>query len=758
MAAPPVQPIHPVAVEAPPELAGVSGVVRVHIGVGADGIPTEVHAVSGPAELHAAAEAAALRLTFPPAGEHVDLDVDFAFGDSAQNVDIEVVVEHTGVENQDTRSAVRLDASDLAASAGEDLSEVLSGVAGVAMAKGQSDVGKPIVRGFDERRLLLLVDGVRHAGQKWGADHAPEIDPMSAGSISVIRGPNGVRYGPDAIGGVILVEPPPLRDTSGWGGRLTSFGATNGPRGGAGVRLDGVPAALDQLSVRAEANFSGGASLQAPSYVLGNTASRTFNLGATARWTLVGGGEVTAAWRHHDLLAGVCHCALGDPVTAPSIGAPAGSETWQAWAPIEPPMQDVVHDLGLLRWTTERAWASLAHQRNYRREFEPLRGGVEEPSHTFTLRTTTLDGGSTPVDLPRWRVEVGGAGTYQENVVSGLALVPNHRSVSGGVHGVGRYKTGGSALEVGGRVDAMDQVAFLPGDEVVARVLGGRMDASTCEVTNDVGRCPGQWVTGSLTAGGVLAVGDHGTARLDVSTASRFPNADERFIDGTSPTSPVYAEGNPELGVETARGVAASMDWSDRWVDGELSAYVTFVNDAIGFEPVLGDAGQLTYVTTAQGAFPRWHHLARDVRVQGLDGALSIGHHEVVGLEFIGSAVRQQEIDSGLALPGTPADRLRSSVVVRPAIRGLRDTEFALGATGLARSTSQGEGLPPPDGAWLLDARAGTTLRLPRDRTLGFGLVGTNLLDAAYRESTSLLRATVDEVGRDVRLTVDATW
>ncbi len=36
---------------------------------------------------------------------------------------------------------------------------------------------------------------------------ATEIDPFSAGSISVIRGAAGARYGPDAIGGVILVEP-----------------------------------------------------------------------------------------------------------------------------------------------------------------------------------------------------------------------------------------------------------------------------------------------------------------------------------------------------------------------------------------------------------------------------------------------------------------------------------------------------------------------------------------------------------------------
>ena len=78
-----------------------------------------------------------------------------------------------------------------------------------------SGMGKPIIRGQDERRNLILFDRVRHAGQKWGVDHAPEIDPFAAGSITVIKGAGGIRWGPDAIGGVVLVDPLPLRRTPG---------------------------------------------------------------------------------------------------------------------------------------------------------------------------------------------------------------------------------------------------------------------------------------------------------------------------------------------------------------------------------------------------------------------------------------------------------------------------------------------------------------------------------------------------------------
>ena len=51
---------------------------------------------------------------------------------------------------------------------------------------------------------------MRHGFQNWGIDHAPEIDISSADNISVIKGAAGVRYGPEALGGVVLVEGPQL--------------------------------------------------------------------------------------------------------------------------------------------------------------------------------------------------------------------------------------------------------------------------------------------------------------------------------------------------------------------------------------------------------------------------------------------------------------------------------------------------------------------------------------------------------------------
>ena len=174
----------------------------------------EVRFEAGPEVFRQAALDAAHRLSFAPAtrdGRPVPATtrVRFHFAPPVDAVPlIEITVHTTDPDLADTRARTTLDAAALERAAGDDLAETVAAVPGVRLAGGTSDAAKPIIRGQHERRLLVLYDGVRHESQKWGPDHATEIDPFAAGTISVIRGAAGARYGPDALGGVILVEPP----------------------------------------------------------------------------------------------------------------------------------------------------------------------------------------------------------------------------------------------------------------------------------------------------------------------------------------------------------------------------------------------------------------------------------------------------------------------------------------------------------------------------------------------------------------------
>ncbi|MCB0629985.1 MAG: TonB-dependent receptor [Lewinella sp.] len=81
--------------------------------------------------------------------------------------------------------------------------ERLPGVSTIDIGSGQS---KPLIRGLGFNRVVVVENGIKHEGQQWGADHGLEIDQYAVNHLEVIKGPASLRYGSDAIGGVIDVK------------------------------------------------------------------------------------------------------------------------------------------------------------------------------------------------------------------------------------------------------------------------------------------------------------------------------------------------------------------------------------------------------------------------------------------------------------------------------------------------------------------------------------------------------------------------
>ena len=111
---------------------------------------------------------------------------------------------------------------------GDELSKILTQIAGVSMIQTGATIAKPVIHGLHSNRILILNNEVRQEGQQWGADHAPEIDPMVADQITVVKGADAVRYGSDALGGIILIAPKKLPYGDGLHGRLLPSFASNG--------------------------------------------------------------------------------------------------------------------------------------------------------------------------------------------------------------------------------------------------------------------------------------------------------------------------------------------------------------------------------------------------------------------------------------------------------------------------------------------------------------------------------------------------
>lgn len=85
------------------------------------------------------------------------------------------------------------------------LTDALENVAGISRSD-QTTTGVPVVRGLARGRTLILLDGARVTTERRAGPSASFLDPFTVGAIEVARGPGGVAYGSDALGGVIHVR------------------------------------------------------------------------------------------------------------------------------------------------------------------------------------------------------------------------------------------------------------------------------------------------------------------------------------------------------------------------------------------------------------------------------------------------------------------------------------------------------------------------------------------------------------------------
>ena len=99
----------------------------------------------------------------------------------------------------------QIDREQILLGGGANLADALANTPGVSGSSfAPNGASRPIIRGFDANRVRLMEDGVGSFDvSDVGPDHGVPIDPLAAQRIEVVRGAATLRYGSQAIGGVV---------------------------------------------------------------------------------------------------------------------------------------------------------------------------------------------------------------------------------------------------------------------------------------------------------------------------------------------------------------------------------------------------------------------------------------------------------------------------------------------------------------------------------------------------------------------------
>ncbi|MCB0739185.1 MAG: TonB-dependent receptor, partial [Bacteroidetes bacterium] len=83
------------------------------------------------------------------------------------------------------------------------LADALTRIPGIYNQSTGTGIGKPVVRGLSGMRVVTYLNGLRIENQQWGGDHGMGLTELGIGKVEIIKGPNSLMYGADALGGVV---------------------------------------------------------------------------------------------------------------------------------------------------------------------------------------------------------------------------------------------------------------------------------------------------------------------------------------------------------------------------------------------------------------------------------------------------------------------------------------------------------------------------------------------------------------------------
>lgn len=654
-------------------------------------------------------------------------------------------------ETHYAQSIVHLEGKALDQTRGLSLGASLKNIAGVNTLQTGPSIAKPVIQGMYGNRILILNNGIRHEGQQWGSEHAPEIDPFIASRITVIKGARSILYGADAIGGVILVDPKALRTIAGVGGELNLVGLTNGRQGVASGIIDYGFKRIKGLSVRLQGTYKRAGDAKAPDYYLNNTGFREYNFSLTAGYLKEKYGFQFFYSQFNTQLGILTASHTGnrtDLLEAVSRGNPS-SPTGFSYD-ISRPFQQVGHELskitGFYKFNAVgKLVLTYARQFNYRAEFDnhrpPTSDLKDKPQSEFKITTHT---GNAILEHTLHNNISGSVGIQlirQGNTISGTvrAFIPNFESYSGGIFLIEKWNYRKLLLEMGARYDYkwMKTYAFNNFNEIVSKEY---KFANT---------------TGSLGMSYPLRKGlNLGTT---VGTSFRPPAVNELFSNGLHHGAGRFEYGNSQLKSEYALNTSILLNYNFKKVSGEINFYNNNIQNYIYLTPglVSDSSGTISPEdeVNVRGTFYVFRYQQTHAQFSGIDATFNdtIFKNWVFSSQF--SLLRPYNLDQKEYIILTPPFSAQYGITyLFKKLKKINDAYIRISHDFTAKKSKvplyQDIKSPPPAYS-LFNLESGFSFYVGR-QVVDMNISVNNMFNTKYRSYLDSFRYYADAIGRNI--------
>lgn len=613
----------------------------------------------------------------------------------------EVTVTATGQEEtsfNSIQSVTSLTSLQLAEKNPQSLGEALDRELGVAKRSFGPGTARPVIRGFDSDRVLVLQDGNRIGALGFqSGDHGEPIDVLSLDKLEVVKGPATLLYGGSAIGGVVNAITGHEAPHKGFHGYLTGIGSTNSYNvGGSG----GVEYGTERWLFWASGSGQRAGDYDTPIGRVTNSYTRS-GYGSGGFGYYPGKGFFSIDYTFDKLVYGI---PINPAEEDPEI------------VHLNPRRHSIRFNGGVrgLDSFINGALFSLQYNDYKHAEIESVTGEI---GTLFNNKTFTYRGAFDQRKSGRWSGTFGFWGLHRDYKSEGEeALAPPARQNAFALFALERADFEHIGFQFGGR---FEHNGYNP-DQILDRPTP---DRSFNGFSGAVGMRIPTWQGGAFVA--------------DYRHSYRAPALEELYNNGPHPGNLAFEIGDPFLNRETSDGVDLSVRHSTNRVKAEVNYFYYRFKDFIFLAPTGDVEDGLTVAEFLQG----------DARFTGVEARLDAGLHPNIwllsGLDYVNAKLT----DTDTPLPRIPT--LRGRIGLEFNYKGFRLYPEAVMSKDQDRvfTTETRTG-----GYTVFNATASYTFA-QRHLAQVISVNAFNLGDRLYSNHLSFIKDFAPEIGRGVRLT-----
>jgi iron complex outermembrane receptor protein len=689
---------------------------------------------------------------------------DFSLVESRQQLNEIIVTGYaSATEKQRTPVSVSvINQKDFQQSSATNIIDALSSTPGVSQITNGPALSKPVIRGLGYNRVVVVNDGIRQEGQQWGDEFGIEIDEYSVNRVEIYKGPASLRYGSDAMAGVInMIAAPPVQAGTVQGNVLLNYQSNNGLYG-TSFNLAGNNKGIF-WDVRYSNKLAHAYQNQNDGYVWNSGYTENSwkgTIGINRKW---GYSQLTAS--SFDLQLGIIEgardSASGKFIT--EVDTPDGPEPMIAPGDkyIEYNNFPIIHQRvqhHKFVWDNNITLGKgllgirLGYQENYRQEAnDPGLGDVY--NNYFFLRTTNYDIRYVFPERNKLEISVGANGMAQASQDRGTVfLVPEYNLFDIGFYGIAKKSFDKLTISGGLRFDSR----ILHGKDLYTDSSSVRLNGPAAESIHRFNAYNSDFSGISASVGATYDFSSNWYGKLNFARGFRAPNIAESGSNGIHDGTPFYEIGDSNLKPESSLQVDATIGYNATNVSFEVNTFVNNIDNYIFPVKLEGKNGKdsLRYDPTISiiDPAPTFKFVQGNAVLSGGEALISIHPQSAKWFSWINSfamvsAIQKDQGDSTKYLPYTPPNKVRSEIKLGLLNNGsvLKNSYFKISVDHFFEQNKVyyrfgNETITP--GYSLINLGVGTDFYAKEKQICSLFIYCSNLGDVAYQSNMSRLKYT----------------